>query len=203
MPASPVQAPADREVADRQLAEQPAGVRHGSRQVGQAPAGASREPGAGDPQGQRQACARRRRWRRRRQARPPPRRFPAILPSSADGLVHAQPGHAEACSRPPGPPARELLVTRTADPAVPGSRGRTWAAVAASSASTSTRRPASTERYKAARSASPAGTLPAGHAERSEQLAQHVQWLRGPGCGRRGREQLAVRERARWPDGPP
>ena len=52
---------------------------------------------------------------------------------------------------------RLRVVTSTADDAVPGSSGRTWAASRALSSTTSIRRPASVVRYLAARSASSTG----------------------------------------------
>ena len=56
----------------------------------------------------------------------------------------------------------DRLVTSTAEPAVLGSSGRTWAALLAPSASTSTFRSASTDRYIASRSNRLTGISPAG-----------------------------------------
>ncbi len=63
-------------------------------------------------------------------------------------------------------PARPVIrtrdVTSAAQPAVPGSSGRTCAASRALSSSTSTRRPSSTERYSAARSSRESGIAESG-----------------------------------------
>jgi len=56
---------------------------------------------------------------------------------------------------------------------VPGRSGRTWAALLAPSARTSTRRPASAERYSASRSNLVARMLPAGTPSPRKQFTEH------------------------------
>jgi hypothetical protein len=53
-------------------------------------------------------------------------------------------------------------VTRTAQVADPGSKGRIWFSLAASSSTTSTRRPANRERNRSLRSSTVGGVDPAG-----------------------------------------
>ena len=74
-------------------------------------------------------------------------------------------------------------MTRAAQPSVPGSRGRTWAASRALSSRTSTRRPSRTERYSADALLQGVRDRGVGGAEGAQEGAEDRLRLGGPGAG--------------------
>src|SRR5215472_14840996 len=97
------------------------------------------------------------------------------------------------CEAPSRSGIRPRLVTTTAEPAVPGSSGATWAAALAPSARTSTRLPASSDRYSASRSNLVTGRRSAGRPSPRSSSPSTA-------CGSRGRPPSSKHAYS-WPSG--